>query len=63
MRHTRPGFLARVYDLIDPERPTADATIIAFAKSRKFAGADFVLRKDGVCRFSPRLARVVAVIG
>ena len=60
MHHSRPDFPAYVYDLIEPERPKVDGAIIAFAQSRKFSGADFVLRSDGVCRLSPQLARVVA---
>jgi len=62
MHHSRDGFPAYVYDVIEPERPKVDAAIIGFARSRKFSGADFVLRKDGVCRLSPQLARVVAMV-
>ena len=62
MHHSREGFPAYVYDVIEPERPKVDAAILAFAQSRKFSGADFVLRKDGVCRLSPQLARVVAAV-
>jgi CRISPR-associated endonuclease Cas1 len=61
MHHSRDGFPAYVYDLIEPERPKVDAVILAFAQSRKFSGADFVLRKDGVCRLSPQLAKTVAM--
>jgi CRISPR-associated protein Cas1 len=60
MHHSRPDFPAYIYDLIEPERPKVDAAILAFAQSRKFSGADFILRKDGVCRLSPQLARAVA---
>lgn len=60
MHHVRDEFPAYVYDLIEPERPKIDAAILAFAQSRKFSGADFILRKDGVCRLSPQLARVTA---
>lgn len=62
MHHSRPDFPAYVYDLIEPERPKVDAAVVGFAQSRKFSGADFVLRKDGVCRLSPQLARVVATL-
>jgi CRISPR-associated protein Cas1 len=62
MHHSRHGFPAYVYDLIEPERPNVDEAIMAFAQSRKFSGADFVLRNDGVCRLSPQLARMVATI-
>lgn len=60
MHHSRPDFPAYAYDLIEPERPKIDAAILAFAQSCKFSGADFILRKDGVCRLSPQLARTVA---
>ena len=60
MHHSRNGFPAYVYDMIEPERPKVDAAILAFAQSRTFSGADFILRKDGVCRLSPQLARMVA---
>lgn len=60
MHHSRPDFPAYAYDLIEPERPKIDAVILAFAQSRTFSGADFILRKDGVCRLSPQLARAVA---
>lgn len=62
MHHSRPDFPAYAYDLIEPERPKLDAAVLAFAQSRKFSGADFILRKDGVCRLSPQLARVVAMV-
>lgn len=62
MHHSRPDFPAYVYDLIEPERPKVDAAILSFARSRKFSGADFMLRKDGVCRLSPQLARMVATV-
>lgn len=60
MHHSRADFPAYAYDLIEPERPKVDAAILAFAQCRKFSGADFVLRKNGVCRLSPQLARAVA---
>lgn len=62
MHHLRTDFPAYAYDMIEPERPKVDATILAFAQSRKFSGAEFILGKDGVCRLSPQLARVVAAI-
>jgi len=62
MHHSRSDFPAYAYDLIEPERPKIDPAVLAFAQSRKFSGADFILRKDGVCRLSPQLARVVATL-
>lgn len=43
----------------DPAK--VDAAILAFIANRSFSAADFILRKDGVCRLSPQLARVVAM--
>lgn len=60
MHHSRPDFPAYAYDLIEPERPKVDAAVLAFAQSRAFSGADFILRKDGACRLSPQLARMIA---
>ncbi|WP_415644340.1 CRISPR-associated endonuclease Cas1, partial [Sphingomonas antarctica] len=58
--HGKKGNAAYAFDLIEPERPKVDAAVLAFAASRQFAVADFILRKDGVCRLSPQLARAVA---
>jgi CRISPR-associated endonuclease Cas1 len=60
MHHSRPDFPAYVYDLIEPERPKVDSLVIGFVQSRKFSGADFVVRKDCACRLSPQLAPMVA---
>lgn len=60
LHHGRRGKPAYIFDMIEPERPKVDATILAFIANRSFSAADFVLRKDGVCRLSPQLARVVA---
>ena len=62
MHHTRTGFPAYAYDLIEPERPLIEAKVLHFALKQKFSGADFILRKDGVCRLSPQLARMVAKV-
>lgn len=56
------SYAAFAYDLIEPERPKVDAAILAFVAKRSFAAVDFVIRKDGVCRLSPQLARAVATI-
>lgn len=60
MHHARKDFPAFAYDMIEPERPKVDAAILAFVGKRSFAAADFIIRKDGVCRLSPQLARAVA---
>lgn len=66
----RAGFLhsgyreapALVLDLMEPLRPMVDAAVLRFALGETFSGADFVLRRDGVCRLNPQLARRVAQI-
>ncbi len=62
MHHEFRGKPVFVFDMIEPERPKIDAIILAFIASRTFHGADFVIRSDGVCRLSPQLARMIAVI-
>ncbi|MBB3956264.1 CRISPR-associated endonuclease Cas1 [Novosphingobium sediminicola] len=62
MHHYRDDFPAYVYDLIEPERPKVDNGILTFARNRSFSGADFIIRKDGACRLSPQLARIVATV-
>jgi len=62
MHHARDDFPAYVYDIIEPERPKIDGAILEFAQRRKFSGADFILCKDGVCRLSPQLAKIVALL-
>lgn len=54
------GNAAFIYDMIEPERAKVDAAIIGLIKSQSFSGADFLLRRDGVCRLSPQLGRLVA---
>lgn len=49
-----------ILDMLEPERPKVDAKILDFVQANFFTGADFILRKDGACRLSPQLARVVA---
>lgn len=60
MHHERKDASAFILDLIEPERPKIDATILDFVRNRSFSGADFVIRPDGVCRLAPQLARVIA---
>lgn len=62
MHHGRRGKPAFIFDLIEPERPKIDAALLEFIRSRSFSCADFILRKDGACRLSPQLARVVAAM-
>ena len=60
MHNTKKGSPALVLDLIEPERPRVDAQVLEMVATRKFASADFIVKRDGVCRLSPQLARAVA---
>lgn len=62
MHNRHQGSAAYILDLIEPERPRVDATILKLISERTFAAADFVIRSDGVCRLSPQLARMVAAL-
>lgn len=53
---TSPGY---ILDMMEPDRPRIDRTVIEFALSRKFSVKDFYIRKDGVCRLGPELARAL----
>jgi CRISPR-associated endonuclease Cas1 len=60
MHKAHRSYAAFAFDMIEPERPKVDAAILAFVAKRSFSAADFIIRKDGVCRLSPQLARAVA---
>ena len=60
MHNSHRGSLAWVLDLIELERSAVDAAVLQIVRDHSFAGSDFILRKDGVCRLSPQLARMVA---
>jgi CRISP-associated protein Cas1 len=62
MHESREGSSAFVFDLMEPERPKVDRSILEFVKSHKFHAADFVIRSDGVCRLNPEMARHVAQV-
>lgn len=62
MHNARRGQPAYIFDMMEPERPLVDAALLGFINSRRFSGADFILNKDGVCRLSPQLARMVATL-
>ncbi len=53
---------AYVFDLMEPLRPKVDAAVLTFALGERFSPKDFVLRKDGVCRLSPALAKRLCLI-
>jgi CRISPR associated protein Cas1 len=56
------GSSAFVFDMMEPERPKVDRSILEFVKSHKFHAADFVIRSDGVCRLNPAMARVIVQV-
>lgn len=60
MHNSKKGSPALVLDLIEPERPRVDASVLEMVATSKFAAADFIVKRDGVCRLSPQLARAVA---
>jgi CRISPR-associated endonuclease Cas1 len=60
MHNSNRGSPAWVLDMIELERAAVDAVILQFVCDQRFAAADFIVRKDGVCRLSPQLARAVA---
>jgi CRISP-associated protein Cas1 len=57
MHESREGSPAFVFDIMEPERPKVDRSILEFVKSHKFRAADFVIRVDGVCRLTPAMAK------
>lgn len=60
MHHGERNSPAFVFDLMELSRPVVDGAILAFALEAPLTGADFILRRDGVCRVAPQLARRVA---
>jgi CRISP-associated protein Cas1 len=62
MHESREGSSAFVFDMMEPERPKVDRSILEFVKSHKFHAADFVIRSDGVCRLNPEMARGMAQV-
>jgi hypothetical protein len=60
MHFQRTGSPAFIFDLMEPERPKIDRTIIEFLKSEKLHPVDFTIRRDGVVRLNPQLAKRVA---
>ena len=60
MHSDRDGASALVFDMMEPERPKVDRTVLAFLRSEALHPADFTIREDGVVRLNPELARRVA---
>jgi CRISP-associated protein Cas1 len=48
-----------IFDLMEPERPRVDRAVVDFVKGHVFDPADFGIRRDGVCRLNPEMARMV----
>jgi CRISP-associated protein Cas1 len=59
MHEGRDGSSKFIFDLMEPERPRVDRTVLGFVKGQVFDPADFVIRVDGVCRLNPEMARIV----
>jgi len=60
MHFRNPGSPAFIFDLMEPERPKIDRATIEFLKTERSHPADFTIRRDGVVRLNPQLARRVA---
>lgn len=53
---------ALVLDLMEPLRPVVDRMMIEFIQSNEFHAADFTIRKDGVCRLNPQMAKRITLL-
>ena len=60
MHFDRDGAPAFVFDMMEPDRPKVDRTVLDFLKSEALHPADFTIREDGVVRLNPELARRTA---
>ena len=49
-----------VFDLMEPQRPVVDRTVLKLIQEHTFSGADFMLQPDGVCRLNPELVKQIA---
>ena len=60
--HSRqPGRPALVFDLMEPLRPVMDREILKFVRNETFSPGDFSIKRNGVCRLNPQLARRIVV--
>jgi CRISPR-associated protein Cas1 len=48
-----------VFDMMEPQRPVVDRSILKLVHEHSFSGADFMLQKDGVVRVNPELVGMV----
>ena len=46
-------------NLMEPERPKVDRTVLDFVKGHVFDPADFVIRTHGICRLNPEMAQMI----
>jgi CRISPR-associated protein Cas1 len=55
---------AYALDLMEPLRSIVDRAILGFVQCKTFAGKDFTIQRNGICRLNPELARrLVQVVG
>jgi len=57
--HGGDGSSKFIFDLMEPDRPKVDRAVLDFVIGHAFDPADFVIRRDGVCRLNPEMARIV----
>jgi len=62
MHKPKKGSPAYALDLMEPLRPVVDRAILSFVQSETFAGQDFTIQGNGVCRLNPELARRVVQV-
>lgn len=62
MHNGRKGSPGWALDMIEPHRPVVDGAVLSLIREQRFAAADFTMRRDGVCRLAPQLARTVATL-
>ena len=62
MHNGRKGSAGWALDMIEPHRPVVDGAVLSLIREQRFAAADFTMRRDGVCRLAPQLARTVATL-
>jgi CRISPR-associated protein Cas1 len=47
---------------MEPMRPVVDRAVLQIIRDVTFAGTDFLIQHDGVCRLNPELARRVTLL-
>jgi len=57
MHESRPDAHAFILDIMERERPAADASVLKFIAANSFTGSDLVIGEEGVCRLALQLAR------